>query len=90
MEKMQMTRRWSWIGLAGLCLALAGGAGCQTWVAGMTLPSGHYLEHSPQYIVEGPDFPLPRELARMEEAQPIGGGPGPVGLPPRVPPGGLP
>jgi hypothetical protein len=90
MEKIQMTRRWGWIGLAGLGLVLGTGIGCQTWTSGMTLPSGHYLEHPPQYIPEGPAFPLTRELAHMEEAQPFGGGPGPAGLPPRVPPGGFP
>jgi hypothetical protein len=84
-----MTRRWGWICVTGLGLALAGAVGCQTWTSGMTLPSGHYLEHPPQYIPEGPNFPLTRELARMEEAQPIGGGVGPVPLPPPVPPGGI-
>jgi hypothetical protein len=30
---------------------------------GMTLPSGRYLEHQPQYFPADPVFPLPRELA---------------------------
>lgn len=84
-----MTRRRGWMCLAGLSLAVISAVGCQTWTSGMTLPSPRYLEHPPQFIPEGPDFPLTRELARMEEAQPIGGGVGPIGLPPQVPRGGL-
>lgn len=51
------------IGLAG---SLVGLTGCQTQIAGMTLPSGHYLEHRPQYFPQEPSFPLPRELATMQ------------------------
>jgi hypothetical protein len=53
--------------LGGL-LAIA--SGCQTWIpeAGVTMPSGHYLQHPPQYIPPSPDFPLERELAAQEEA----------------------
>lgn len=86
---MKRTRRWRGLGVAGLGLALAALSGCQTWVAGMTLPSGHYLEHPPQFIPESPAFPLPRELSRQEETAvappvaPLGG------LPPQVPPGGV-
>ena len=64
----KILRRWRGGALAGLALALAAGSGCQTWVAGMTLPSGHYLEHPPQYIPPSPPFPLSRELASMEAA----------------------
>jgi hypothetical protein len=55
--------------VVGLGLALAGLSGCQTHVpaVGMTLPSGRYLEHPPQYIPQSPAFPLSRELARQEE-----------------------
>src|SRR5947199_7014871 len=48
--------------LACLCLGLMLTSGCQTWTGGMTLPSGHYLEHPPQYFPPDPDFPLQREL----------------------------
>jgi hypothetical protein len=60
----------SWLGLtAGIGLGLAA-AGCQTWVpeAGLTLPSPWYLRHPPQYIPPSPPFPLPRELANLEDA----------------------
>ena len=67
--------------------SLAGSVGCQTHIAGMTLPSGYYLEHHPQYFPQEPSFPLPRELATMQaqstaaaEAQAASGGalPAPV------------
>ncbi len=34
--------------------------------AGMTLPSGKYVNHPPQYIPPSPAFPLTRELATQE------------------------
>lgn len=57
------------VGLSfGFGLALV--SGCQTWVpeAGLTLPTGHYLRHPPQYIPPSPPFPLAKELATLEEA----------------------
>jgi hypothetical protein len=56
--------------LAASILFLAGISGCQTWnpEAGLTLPSGHYLRHPPQYIPPSPQYPLPRETAALEEA----------------------
>jgi hypothetical protein len=60
---MTMTSWVRSLGIAGLGLGLAGLTGCQTWVGGMTLPSGHYLEHRPQYFPPDPDFPLQRELS---------------------------
>jgi hypothetical protein len=86
---MKTTRRWL---LGGIGLGLAGLVGCQTWVptAGMTLPSGHYLEHRPQYFPTSPPFPLTRELATMEQqaAQAAPGVPVPAAapLPPPVAP----
>lgn len=53
---------------AGLGLMLALVSGCQTWVGGMTLPTGHYFKHPPQYFPPSPPFPLARELASMEAA----------------------
>ncbi|HEV3446678.1 MAG TPA: hypothetical protein VG099_18695 [Gemmataceae bacterium] len=69
---------------AVLGLLLAAATGCQTNIAGMTLPSGHYLNHPPQYFTPSPAFPLQRELAGME-AQGAGGLPAP-GAPPLPPP----
>jgi hypothetical protein len=63
--------------LAGVGLSLALLSGCQTYVAGMTLPSPWYLKNPPQYIAPSPLFPLSRELARQEDinAAPAPGGP---------------
>jgi hypothetical protein len=76
--------------LAGIGIALAGLAGCQTQYGGMTVPTGHYLEHPPSYFpTESPQFPYARELATMQaqaaEAE-TRAGVG-QGLPPRVPVG---
>jgi hypothetical protein len=62
---MKTKRFW----LGGAVLALAGLTGCQTWFGGMTLPSGRYLEHYPQYAPAEPTFPLPRELASQEDPE---------------------
>lgn len=53
-------------GVAGFGLALTGLTGCQTQIAGMTLPSGFYLDHRPQYFPPDPDFPLQRQLATAQ------------------------
>src|SRR5438552_12987064 len=81
---MKTMRQWQLLSLASLGLLLAATTGCQTNVAGMTLPSGHYLQHPPQYFAPSPAFPLQRELAAMEAA----GGPGvvPAGAAPLPPP----
>jgi hypothetical protein len=77
--------------LAGLGLALATLSGCQTWFGGMTLPSGRYLEHPPQYFAPSPPFPLPRELAGQEAVNAAAApGVGALPLPPGVPAPGLP
>jgi hypothetical protein len=58
--------RRSGIVVASLALVAGSLTGCQTQLAGMTLPSGHYLEHRPQYFPTEPSFPLSRELATMQ------------------------
>ena len=61
---MRTKTRW----LAMLVAALGlGTTGCQTWFGGMTLPSGRYLQHYPQYFSPDPQHPLPRELASQED-----------------------
>src|SRR5947199_7960732 len=83
--------RWPACCLAGLGLALSALGGCQTWTSGMTLPSGRYLEHPPQYFPPSPPFPLARELASQEranaEALGVGGAGAVQPLPPPIPPG---
>jgi hypothetical protein len=72
--------------LVGLGFALLALSGCQTWTSGMTLPSGHYLNHPPQYIPPSPPFPLSRELAGQEASAAAAIAPGsPGALPPPLP-----
>lgn len=81
---MKSAWRWRPLGAAGLGAVLAASAGCQTWVGGMTLPSGHYLQHQPQYFPPSPPFPLPRELASQEAAA-AAGIPAPAAVPAPAP-----
>ena len=61
------TARWiKAVVVAGLGLVIPMLTGCQTWVGGMTLPSGYYLDHPPQYFRKDPEFPLQKELATMQ------------------------
>jgi hypothetical protein len=86
---MKRIQGWqSLLGIAGLGVVLSTLTGCQTWVAGMTLPSGRYLEHPPQYFPPSPPFPLSRELAYQQTIA-AQGAPGvavPAPLPPPVVP----
>jgi hypothetical protein len=89
---MKTIRRWQCLCLASLGLASVTLTGCQTNVAGMTLPSGYYLNHPPQYIPPSPAFPLSRELAGMEAQnagvtlpQVVTPPPAPVTVPPPPP-----
>jgi len=83
---MKTLRRWQCWCVLGLGLTLTALTGCQTNVAGMTLPTGRYLEHPPQFIPESPPFPLTRELASMEAAAAgIAPAPGAQVLPPAAP-----
>ena len=63
---MKTTRWWKCLAITGLGLSMTGSIGCQTWVGGMTLPSGYYIDHKPQYFAPDPDFPLQKELATMQ------------------------
>jgi hypothetical protein len=88
------SHRWPGMTLAGWGLALAGLAGCQTWVptTGQTLPSPRYLQHPPQYLAPSPPFPLTRELASQERAAaavPDVGAPAAVPLPAPLPAPGV-
>src|SRR6516165_4234477 len=79
-DMMKTLRRLRHGFLMGLVPALAVLTGCQTWTSGMTLPSGRYLQHPPQYFPESPPYPLTRELAGMEAAA-AGQAPGGAALP---------
>lgn len=60
---MKTTRGIKRLSVAAFGLLLVGLTGCQTWVGGMTLPSGYYLDHRPQYFRPDPLHPLEKELA---------------------------
>ena len=66
---MRTNRRWLASAAALLGLTLTCSSGCQTVMGGMTLPTGRYLEHYPQYFAPDPAFPLPRELASQEDPE---------------------
>jgi hypothetical protein len=75
------TIRWAKrLSVAAAGLLMVGLTGCQTNVAGMTLPSGYYLDHRPQYFRPDPDFPLQKELATQQgyDRLAIGGGAAPA------------
>lgn len=50
-------------------LALVSSTGCQTSVAGQTLPSAYFLQDDVQYFVKGPQFKLHREAAALQQAR---------------------
>jgi hypothetical protein len=74
--------------LTGLGLILGALAGCQTRYGGMTVPSGHYLEHPPQFEPESPPYPFIRELSALQAQAAQAEVGAPAGLPPRVGVGG--
>ncbi len=56
--------------LCGLALVAAAAAtGCQTDVAGQTLPSPYYLSDDIQYYAPGPEFKLAKEGAALKSAR---------------------
>jgi len=48
-------------------LALPTLVGCQTSIAGQTLPSAYYLRDDIQYFEKGPEFKLYRQAQALEE-----------------------
>jgi hypothetical protein len=56
--------------LAGLGLSMLATSGCQTWIqeAGVTMPTGEWLLHPPQFFPATPAFPLNREMNTMRTA----------------------
>ncbi len=90
MRSKRGDRYWPGWCLAGVGLALSLLSGCQTNVAGMTLPSPWYLQHPPQYFPPSPVYPYAKEQARMEEvaaAPAPGEGALPLPLPRQIPGG---
>ncbi len=58
------------VALAGIALGLAlPTVGCQVEYAGMTLPSGKYMNDDVQYFAPGPDFPWANTQAATQRAR---------------------
>lgn len=66
-----MTRKilncWPRLALLLSVLALPTLVGCQTNIAGQTLPSAYYLRDDIQYFEKGPEFKLYRQAQALEE-----------------------
>lgn len=66
-----MTRKklitWPSLALMFSVLALPTLVGCQTNIAGQTLPSAYYLRDDIQYFEKGPEFKLYRQAQALEE-----------------------
>ena len=61
-------KRACWRTIAALvCPAVMLLTGCQTEMAGQTLPSPFYLTDDVQYYAPGPEFKLAREAAAIQE-----------------------
>jgi hypothetical protein len=84
-KEYSMNRRLRAFGAISMVLGMISLVGCQTWIAGMTLPSPYYLQHNPQYFPEDPDFPLERELQTQIDYSGVFKQPDAGVLPPAVP-----
>ncbi len=68
---------YSQINNQALSLVLCGAAilsavastGCQSSIAGQTLPSAYFLSDDVQYFAKGPEFKLAKEAAAQKEAR---------------------
>ncbi len=66
----QIKKRITYLALS--CLLLGGAlsmTGCQTSIAGQTLPSAYYLQDDIQYFPKGLEFKLSREAAALKAAR---------------------
>ena len=70
---MNSKQKHPWLrSLVGGCLlfsALAVCSGCQSSIAGVTLPSPNYFQDDIQYFAEGPRFKLSRENDALKQAK---------------------
>jgi hypothetical protein len=65
-EHAKLDARYVGAAIIGAAAAVGEMCGGRAAAAGMTPPSGQYLQHPPQYFPPAPAFPLPRELATQE------------------------
>ena len=66
MDRKTITRWTQAAFLAGGLGFLALNTGCQTTIAGQTLPSAYYLHDDVQYFPHGPEFVLTKEVEEHE------------------------
>lgn len=66
MNQWQSNLAGGMLALVGL-LAAGSAAGCQSSVAGQTLPSAYYLRDDVQFFPAGPEEPLYRQKRAIEE-----------------------
>lgn len=85
-EGSQGRRLAAWAGTA--LLGLLPATGCQVDMAGMTLPSGKYMQDDVQYFQPGPEFPWANTQAATQRAR-LGVLGDVSGETPYVPPGAL-
>lgn len=57
---------WQCLALLSTALCLPTLVGCQTQIAGQTLPSAHYLRDDIEYYTKGPEFKLYRQAEALE------------------------
>lgn len=74
-SKLLKPVRWALCACGLLATAVTG---CQSNIAGQTLPSGYYLRDDIQYFIPGPETPLTNQRRALEEyrLQRGGGGAG--------------
>ncbi|MFO1023359.1 MAG: hypothetical protein U0903_22105 [Planctomycetales bacterium] len=58
---------WTCLALLSTALWLPTVVGCQTQIAGQTLPSAHYLRDDIEYFTKGPEFKLYRQAEALEQ-----------------------
>jgi hypothetical protein len=68
MNSSTWKHRTALIGLTASLIPLAA-VGCQSSIAGQTLPSPYYLRDDVQYFIHGPEYPLPNQARVIEEYQ---------------------
>ena len=64
--KLDTSQRWLTAVLCGMSLVALGMTGCQSSIAGQTLPSPYYLYDDVQYFAPGPEFKLTNEAAAQK------------------------
>ena len=65
--RLRIRKGWSRAALLAGGLLCVAGTGCQTNIAGQTLPSGYFLLDDVQYFPSGPETKLINQIQALEE-----------------------